>query len=474
MTLPQPVDSALTATALACCAVLGFSSPNPWEVLWSSALLLLLLRWFWWQNQPGIMLYCILIPFVEIHTTLIEANQNDLTLNGLFFGTGRSTFWMSSVSLLAVAIGVRTLWASSSRRLFFTLDDLTQAADQLNQKRLVLAFFSAKLIGEAMDFAIPYASGFRQLETYALGISDAILMVIAIKFMLDRKHTLLVILIFTCLIALSFFSFFSDWKGPLSILLVASLTGIRTFNVRQALRLSPILLPAFLLLFVWQSIKGEYRAYLNGGKYSQHIVVTQTDALLKFQELASDAIATDIFNERQINATYRRVGYLEYFSSAVSKVPAEIPHQSGQLLQSNLTFSLLPRILAPDKGIKNDQAKVERYTDFAFSPYGGSSFSLGHYCEAYIDWGRYGMLIHLFLFGMLGGGLYLITLSRAVAFNPLLALGLLWVCMKPWGTFQSDMVTVSGQVFWGAICHLIIFFPFYRLANDWIQHQSGH
>ena len=284
MTLPQPVHSALIMTALACCAVLGFSSPNPWEVLWSSALLLLLLRWFWWQYHPGIMLYCILIPFVEIHTTLIEANQNDLTLNGLFFGTGRSTFWMSSVSLLAVAIGVKTLWASSSRRSFFTLDDLTQAADQLNQRRLVLAFFSAKLIGEAMDFAIPYASGFRQLETYALGISDAILMVIAIKFMLDRKHTLLVILIFTCLIGLSFFSFFSDWKGPLSILLVASLTRIRTFNVRQALRLPRTYL-AFLLLFIWQSIKGEYRAYLNGGKYSQRIVVTQTDALLKFQEL---------------------------------------------------------------------------------------------------------------------------------------------------------------------------------------------
>ena len=114
------------------------------------------------------------------------------------------------------------------------------------------------------------------------------------------------------------------------------------------------------------------------------------------------------------------------------------------------------------------------YTNFEFSPYGGSSFSLGHYCEAYIDWGRYGMLIHLFLFGMLGAGLYLITLSRAAPFNPLLALGLLWVCMKPWGTFQSDMVTVSGQVFWGAICHLILFFPFYRWANDWIQHQGDH
>ena len=66
---------------------------------------MVILKWFWRQNTPGIMLFCLVIPFIEIHTTLLEANQADLTLDDLFFGTGGKTFWMSSLALLAVAFG---------------------------------------------------------------------------------------------------------------------------------------------------------------------------------------------------------------------------------------------------------------------------------------------------------------------------------------------------------------------------------
>lgn len=467
---PLPVAAPLVTLIVVGIALIGFTSPNPFETLWAGGLLLWLLRNFWWRRHPGILLFCLLIPYVEIHTTLLEANQNGYTLNDLFFRTGQATLWMSSLSLLAVAMGVKACWSVFRSSVHFDFETLRQAASRLHQRRLVLALAAATLFSQAVDRAIPYTSSLRQFETYALGISDALLMVIAIKYMLDRKHSAMVVLIFTYLIGASFYSFFSDWKDPLSILLVASLVRIETFNVQQALRLTPILLPTVLILFVWQSIKGEYRAFLNGGAFSQQIVVSQEDALTKFQELASDAITSpDLLSDERIDATYRRVGYLEYFSNAVSKVPAEIPHEQGQLLWSNLEFSLLPRFLAPNKGAKDDKAKVEKYTDFYFGEYGGSSFSLGHYCEAYIDWGRTGMLIQLFLFGILGGGLYLLTLHRTLTLNPLLSLGILWVCMKPWGTFQQDMVTLSGQVFWGAVCHLLLFFPLYRVGNRWIQ-----
>ena len=121
---------------------------------------------------------------------------------------------------------------------------------------------------------------------------------------------------------------------------------------------------------------------------------------------------------------------------------------------------------------------MEKYTDFYFGEYGGSSFSLGHYCEAYIDWGRYGMLIQLFLFGVLGGGLFLIAMARTSALNPLLSLGILWVCMKPWGTFQQDMITMSGQVFWGAFANSSSFFLSIggsmpgSSAKDFVQKQK--
>jgi len=468
---PESAQYPLVTFIAAIAACYGLTTLNPLETAWTCALLLMLLRWFWWREQPGILLFCLLIPFLEIHTTLLEANQKNLTLNQLFFGTGQKTFWMSSLSLLAVAIGIKTTWSLTNRRsITFPIGRIKESAAQLHQQKLVFAFIGASFIGQAIDILIPYRSSLRQLEVYALGVSEVLLFVIAVKFMLDRKHLWMVVCIFTYLIVISFYSFFSSWKDPLTVLLVASLIRVTVFDIRQLIRLFPILIPAIFLVFIWQNIKGDYRQFLNGGKFSQQVVVTQDEALNKFQELAINTVTSNnILESESLDATYRRIGYLEYFANAVAKVPSEIPHEQGVLLQSNLEFALIPRFLSPNKGLKDDKAKVEKYTDFYFGEYGGSSFSLGHYCEAYIDWGRNGMLLQLFLFGIVGGGLFLIVLSRTMSLNPLLSLGLLWVCMKPWGTFQQDMVTMSGQVFWGAVCHLVIFFPFYRWVNGWIK-----
>jgi len=468
---PTSVTSQLVTNILIGLALLGgVSSPNPIESIWTCALLMLILRWFWWQYAPGIMLFCLIIPFIEIHTSLVEANQAKLTLDELFFGTGGKTFWMSSLALLAVALGVRTVWAMQSFKPNFSLDALKSAAQRIQHHRLIIAFFSATFFSQAMDQLIPYSSSLRQLEVYASGVSDAILLLLASKFMVDRKHGWMVIIIFTYLIAVSFYSFFSSWKDPLTVLLVAALIRISSFGMRDFLRLSPILAPAILLLFIWQNVKGEYRQFLNGGKFSQRVVVSQSEALTKFQDLATDAVSSQIlFSERTLDQTYRRVGYLEYFSSAVAHVPAEIDHENGNLLLSNLEFALIPRFLSPNKGLKDDKAKVEKYTDFYFGTYGGSSFSLGHYCEAYIDWGRWGMAIQLFIYGIIGGGLYMIITWRTSTLNPLLGLGILWICMKPWGTFQQDMISMTGSLVWSSVCHLLIFFPIYRLTNTWIQ-----
>ena len=473
--VPPSVTSPLVTLSLCIIAVLGgISSRNPAESVWTCALLMVILKWFWRQNTPGIMLFCLVIPFLEIHTTLLEANQANLTLDELFFGTGGKTFWMSSLALLAVALGVRAIWALQSFKTNFSIEVLKSAAQNIQQRQLILAFLAATFFSQTIDQLLPYSSSLRQLEVYASSISEAFLFLLAVKFMIDRKHGWMIIIVFTYLVVVSFYSFFSSWKDPLFVLLVTALIRISSFGTREILRLSPILIPAVLLVFVWQSIKGEYRQFLNGGQFSQQVVVSQTDALTKFQELATNAItSSNLTEDNTLDATFRRVGYLEYFSNAAAKVPAEIDHEKGQLLASNLEFALIPRFLSPNKGLKDDKAKVEKYTDFYFGTYGGSSFSLGHYCEAYIDWGRWGMALQLFIYGLIGGGLYMLVTWRTAAFNPLLALGILWVCMKPWGTFQQDMVTLVGTVFWGSVCHLFIFFPLYRWANRWIQSRPS-
>lgn len=472
--IPTPTKYPMVSLVVVMVALYGLTTPNPLESLWTCCLMLVLLRWFWWSRQPGILLFCLLMPFLEIHTSLLEANQSGVTMDELFYGTGGKTLWMSSMGLFAVAIGVRATWRLFNQdRIVFSIEKLKQASDQIHQNKLVIAFFLATFLSQLIDQIIPYSSGFRQLETYVSGISEAMLFVIAAKFMMDRKHLWMIILIFSYLITVSFYSFFSSWKDPLIVLMVTSLIRVSNFNVRQMLRLTPIIAPALLFLLVWQSVKGEYRQFLNGGRYSQRIVVNQEEALSKFQDLAKNALlSNEIISEDRLDATYRRIGYLEYFSNAVKNVPTEIPHEQGNLLLSNLEFALIPRFLAPNKGIKNDKAKVEKYTDFYFGAYGGSSFSLGHYCEAYIDWGTKGMLIQLFAFGLIGGCLYILTLIRTKTLNPLLSLSITWICMKPWATFQADMITMTGQLIWGAVSHLLIFFPLYKFMNIWIQNRK--
>lgn len=413
------------------------------------------------------MLYLMLIPFLEIHTALFEAVQNSVTLDELFFGTGTTTFWMSSLSLLCVALGVKFIWAWANRNeVAFSLAYLREAASRINQLQLILVFIVASIAAGLIDQFIPFGSSLKQVAVYTKGIQLVVLFVLSLKFMIDRQKLAPILLIFGYTVITSFYSFFSTWQDPLAIIAVTSLVRIRQFNLRALLRLTTILIPILLILSVWQNIKGEYRQFLNGGAFSQRIVVSQGEALEKFSELAFDAVLTqDMFSEDKLNETYRRVGYLEYFSNSVIKVPLEIPHERGNLLKDNLSYSLVPRILNPSKGVKDDKVKVEKYTDFYFGEYGGSSFSLGHYCEAYIDWGAQGMALQLFLFGILGGGLFTVLLRRFRNFNPLIALGVIWVCLKPWGTFQTDMITMTGQLVWGTISHAIIFFPFYAWMN---------
>ena len=83
----------------------GLLSPNPMETIWAAWVLWLVLRLFWWQQTPGVFLYVLIAPFIESHGLILEANNYGLTLNDVYPETGYTTFWLSSVGFLAVALG---------------------------------------------------------------------------------------------------------------------------------------------------------------------------------------------------------------------------------------------------------------------------------------------------------------------------------------------------------------------------------
>jgi len=200
------------------------------------------------------------------------------------------------------------------------------------------------------------------------------------------------------------------------------------------------------------------------------VVVSREDALSKFFELSQKFYFEDVDSEDEaaenqvLLSTLRRAGYLEFFSMVLNKVPEEIPHENGKLLKESLSFALIPRFLNPNKGVKDDGAKVEKYTDFRVSE--TSSFSLGHYVEYYIDFKAIGMMVVLLIYGWVGGKIFKFIVSREFMTQSLLfALPIAYVSLDTWGQFQADTVYLYGQTFWGTLCHAVLFLPLYRVID---------
>ena len=459
-----PVRSPVIGALALGIGLYGLTTANPIETIWTGILLWWIFRTFWWQETPGIVLFALIIPFIEIHTGVLNANSSSISLDDAFVGTGRQTFWLSSIGLLMVCLGLRTALNQEQLARALHVDNLRERFKGVTMTRLIVLYLILTLLGMGVDVLIPWNSSLKQLEVQFLKLPAVVLFAACLHYFLFRQQRLLFIGFIAILIIQSLYSYFSEWRLPFEILIAASLIQLKQFRWPQAVRYVPLLLPVLVFVGIWQSIKGEYRYILSGGREDQSIQISRSAAIQSALDLATKSYAEGSFADSSlVQATYKRTGYLEFFASTLQKVPSEIPFEKGHLTTSNLEYALIPRILNPNKANKSDRAKVEKYTGIYF---GGerslASFSLGHYCEAYIDWGSVGMMAHLFLYGSLGGWMTNLFVRRSIVSSTLFGAGILFVILSYWGTYQKDMITTTGSLFWGGLAFLVLFPPLLR------------
>lgn len=468
ITIPGPVSLGEISGMLVVLAVIGLLTANPLESAFAILQFAILLRAYWRRNTPPVVLLLFLIPWLEISTGVLEANLQGLTLDYILHGSGSTAYWLSALGLFAVHLGFYPFF---KRTPASSLDELKQAAARISFEKLVIAYFAIGPASNLLASFIGRSSSLYQFVTYFNGISLAILIAICIRqVILEQVHRRFVLFI-GAVVFLSFYSFFSEWR----LVLFALFVGFGTLNMltrRTIVRIVVLGLIFGNLIFLWQGIKPIYRAYLTGqeslqgGLQSQAVNQSRKDALAKFVELSGDFYRGELQSENfEVSSTeelffntLRRIGYLEFLCLTLNKVPNEVEFENGGLLISNLSFALIPRILNPNKGVKDDGEKVEKYTGFMVAD--TSSFSLGHYVEYFIDFGKTGMLILLLFYGAAGGLVYrlIIQLSKV---NVILIFGVLYVVLQSWGSFQNDAIWIYGTTFFGFICHVAVFKPIY-------------
>ena len=474
--LPSSVELGMLNSLLLLIGVIGLATANPLPSVFAMLQLKVLLTCYWRKGVPPVVVLLFLIPWLEISTGILQANLSGISLNELLNGNGETAYWLSCIGLYAVHFGFYPIFKSVP---LAPIEKLKEFAQRTSLNRLILLYFAIGPTTGLIASFLGKGSALMQIITYFNEVSLVVLITICLRQMLLKEFTRVYFGFLGFVLITSFYSFFSEWRVLFFAIFIAYGT-YTTIDKRAVFRIAFLALFVGNLLFMWQAIKPIYRAYLTGEKEqvgmlkSQGVSIGRKEALDRFFGLAVDFYSGELLGdsnsaqEQLLEGTLSRIGYLDFFSRTLEKVPYQIEHEEGNLLLSNLSFALIPRFLNSKKGVKDDGAKVQKYTGFMVSD--SASFSLGHYTEYYIDFGKYFMMLPLFILGFLGGKIYRFAVnSVSKNYNPLFLSGFIFAFLNEWGSFQNDAIWIYGLTFFGFICHGFVFRIIYN-AIDKISH----
>ncbi len=157
-------------------------------------------------------------------------------------------------------------------------------------------------------------------------------------------------------------------------------------------RLISALFLAFLILFLL-SFKYEYRQQIWHEKRLEP--KWQIFLELTVQRLLHPA---DLFKPEIIQHYTDRLNQGYHTAMTMAYIPAQAPFEHGATLLEDVRSALLPRLLAPDKHKAGGAENIRRFSGIEKQRW---SSNIGHYGEAYVNFGVYGAWMVMLVYGLL-------------------------------------------------------------------------
>ena len=388
-----------------------FYSDHPALMFFSLLSLYLSYGLFWRRYEPKLIFLGVFMSWLSITLKIFYSDFTGISYESL--SSSINIVETTYVSLIGFCIFCLGIWLAI-KDLKLTNGKMNELFNSpVNFRRVLIVYAVVAILNTTLKSFVFFFPGLSQLFSGLLQMKLGFLFLIIFYAFRTRQNLLLVFLIIMAEVFLSLFSFFSSFKD----ILITAIVIIAMFPNRLTARESVIAVVLagsfFYSIFIWQSVKGDYRKFLNAGERSQAVVVTQEDALKKLQDLSGksgSANKKDVLYE-----TIDRISYIEFFAQTTENVPLKIPYENGRLWKENILHVLQPRILFPNKAAIDDSKMVNKYaTRKVAGAKQGASFSLGFMAESYIDFGPYGMFIPVFFVGWLLGFIYKMIIQQSI------------------------------------------------------------
>ncbi len=431
--------------------LLSVVSSHPWLMFSGLVTIFIIYKLFWVPQQPKAIFFGLLMFWLTIIIKLFYADLYGLRFEDLSISRNIiQTAYVSLIALLVFALGIYIIISKKVYGSNYVMPDF----NNYSTNKVIILYVASVLFKTVLS------------TSFVMGLGEIIKALVALRgcamfiliYIYYKKHNNLGIpLLLICIeMGVSLFSYFANFKDVLILFIVIFTYFKIELNFKQILLIVLVGGSFLYFMLLWQSIKGDYRAYLSGGVRSQTIVVNRSDAMAELYRLALNAKFDD---PDLLYGSIDRLSYIEFFSEATDNVPATIPYTNGSLWADNIIHILVPRILDPEKKAIFDSDMVNKYaTRKVAGADTGTSFSLGFLAESYIDFGYLFMYIPVFLLGILFGLIYRYIIIKSVNY--------MWGCamVAPlWVNFQCNGTPGAKILGW-----LVMYFIVFLLANRYV------
>lgn len=420
--------------------IFATTSENMLLTLAAFGLVPLFFKLHWSPGQFPILLFILGMQWLQTVMKVFHANMIGEPVESLFVSSSIvPAIWFSMAGLLALALGMRAgvgRWSNS-----------VQTYNRLNEfslRKLWYAYLASMLVGVLLKTIVFATPQLTQILLPLLNIRWVFFLLLLTAVLLKRKGYQMIFIAVAFEVIIGFTGYFSQFKTVFYYLLVGYFAIRPNIGKREAILGSLMLSLVLLLSLFWTSVKVEYREFLNQGTGQQTVDRTVDERFSWLGNAVLDDSESSISDSAEKLAS--RIAYTDFFGYTIMWVPSRVDYQYGAVWGAALRHIFQPRLLFPDKPrLPSDSEQTMQFTgQLLASAEQGTSISIGYMGESYIDFGFPGMLVPIFIVGLLYGFIYRYFMLRETGNG--IASALVVVCLMSVIQLEMHSVKLLGSV----------------------------
>lgn len=382
-------------------------------------------------------------------TPLFEYNYN---INQTMSVSKEAYLDFTLVAVFAFSVGLLSL---KSRIDFNDIRINSNLASKIGRGLLIIGIVSQVsmlILPDALRATVNFFILFKSIGIYALIFSNKRLdrWLIIIFFIQIAADSILGAMLIDLIIFVLFFIMFFSLK----------------YKITNKLKYSFFII-GFLFLSIYQGVKAEYRDLV----WEQEVTTEQKIGLLGSLitlETIKEAFSTDVENNESLIQTMHRLNQGWQTSKVYNHVPSHVPFENGKEFINDVLSSFMPRFLWQNKRVVNDYQRFNYYTGYSLNS--STAMSLGVIGDFYLNFGKTGTVIVMFLFGYFIAWIKRYFIVNFVHSNPI---NLIWLpfifsyLIRPGNEFYM----VLNHLFKALVVLIVVFKFIYPWLGVWEQEE---